>query len=336
VDLELWMWLAFGGFVAAMLLVDLLAFGRRAEPIPLRRSVAWSLGWALLGLAFAAFLWLWQGREPAGEYLAGFLIEKSLSIDNLFVFALIFAYFGVPPAFQRRALFWGIVGAILLRGVFILAGAALLDAFHYTIYLFGAFLVVTGIRFARHRTVEIHPERNPLLKLIRRFVPVSDTYQEDRFLVREPGGIVATPMLAALALIAAFDVVFAVDSIPAIFAVTRDTFIVYAANAFSLLGLAALYFVLADMIERFRYLNLGLAAILVFVGLKMTLADVYEIPVPVSLAVIVVALAAAAAFSIARPLPPTRAPANAAAAPPERQAARRETVPEPAPTEGRP
>jgi tellurite resistance protein TerC len=319
-----------------MLLVDLLAFGRRGEPVPLRRSVAWSLGWALLGLAFAAFLWLWQGREPAGEYLAGFLIEKSLSIDNLFVFALIFAYFGVPPAFQRRALFWGIVGAIVLRGVFILAGAALLDAFHYTIYLFGAFLVVTGIRFARHRTVEIHPERNPLLKLIRRIMPMSNTYQEDRFLVRERGRIVATPMLAALALIAAFDVVFAVDSIPAIFAVTRETFIVYAANAFSLLGLAALYFVLADMIERFRYLNLGLAAILVFVGLKMTLADVYEIPVPVSLAVIVVALAAAAAFSIARPLPPTRAPADAAAAPPSDRRHARETVPKPAPTEGRP
>jgi tellurite resistance protein TerC len=335
-DLELWMWFAFAGFVGFMLLVDLLAFGRRGEPIPLRRSVVWSIGWTLLGLAFAAFLWVWQGREPAGEYLAGFLIEKSLSIDNLFVFALIFAYFAVPPAFQRRALFWGIVGAIVLRGIFILAGAALLDAFHYTIYVFGAFLVVTGIRFARHRTVEIHPERNPLLKLIRRFVPMSSSYYEDRLLARERGGLVATPMLAALALIAAFDVVFAVDSIPAIFAVTRDTFIVYAANAFSLLGLAALYFVLADMIERFRYLNLGLAAILVFVGLKMTLADVYEIPVYVSLAVIVVALATAAAFSIARPLPPTPLPADAAAAHPNQRTARRQTAREPAPTEGRP
>jgi tellurite resistance protein TerC len=335
-DLELWMWVAFAGFVAAMLLVDLLAFGRRGEPIPLRRSVVWSIGWTLLGLVFAAFLWVWQGREPAGEYLAGFLIEKSLSIDNLFVFALIFAYFAVPPAFQRRALFWGIVGAIVLRGVFILAGAALLDAFHYTIYVFGAFLVVTGIRFARHRTVEIHPERNPLLKLIRRFLPMTSAYDEDRLLVRERGGFVATPMLAALALIAAFDVVFAVDSIPAIFAVTRDTFIVYAANAFSLLGLAALYFVLADMIERFRYLNLGLAAILVFVGLKMTLADVYEIPVHVSLAVIVVALATAAAFSIARPLPRTGPPADAATAHPDHRTTRRPPGRKPAPTEGRP
>jgi len=332
VELELWMWVAFAGFVAAMLIVDLLAFGRRGERVPMRRSVAWSVAWTLLGFAFAGFLWLWQGREPAGEYLAGFLIEKSLSIDNLFVFALIFAYFGVPPAFQRRALFWGIVGAILLRAVFILAGAALLDAFHYTIYVFGAFLVVTGIRLARHRNVEIHPERNPVLKLIRRVLPMTAAYHEDKLVAREHGRLVATPMLAALALIATFDVVFAVDSIPAIFAVTRDTFIVYAANAFSLLGLAALYFVLAGMIERFRYLNLGLAAVLVFVGLKMTLADVYEIPVHLSLAVIVVALAAAVGVSIVRPSPRTRPSPKASL--PEPRATR--AGGKPAPTEGRP
>jgi tellurite resistance protein TerC len=326
VDLELWMWVAFAGFVAAMLLVDLLAFGRRQERIRLRRAVGWSIGWTLLGLSFAAFLWLWRGRQLAGEYLAGFLIEKSLSIDNLFVFALIFASLGVPTALQRRALFWGIVGAILLRAIFILAGAALLDAFHYTIYVFGGFLVVTGIRFARHQTVEIHPERNPLLKLMQRVLPMSSTYQEDRFLVRERRRLVATPMLAALALIAAFDVIFAVDSIPAIFAVTRETFIVYAANAFSLLGLGALYFVLADMIERFRYLNLGLAAVLVFVGLKMTLADVYEIPVVLSLVFIVAALAAAVATSLARPAPSTPRPTDAAHAHLDPQAVRRQTA----------
>jgi tellurite resistance protein TerC len=336
VDLEHWMWVAFAGFVAAMLLLDLLAFGRRGEPIPLRRAVGWSIGWTLLGLAFAVFVWLWQGRQFAGEYLAGFLIEKSLSIDNLFVFALVFAYFGVPTALQRRALFWGIVGAIILRGLFILAGAALLDAFHYTIYLFGGFLVVTGIRFARHRTVEIHPEKNPLLKLMQRVLPMSNTYRQDRFLVRERGRLVTTPMLAALALIAAFDVVFAVDSIPAIFAVTRDTFIVYAANAFSLLGLAALYFVLAGMIERFRFLNLGLAAVLVFVGLKMTLADLYEIPVVISLVFIVAALAAAVTVSLARPVPPTPCPTNAPGAHRDPQAVRRARARKPAPTEGRP
>jgi tellurite resistance protein TerC len=286
-----------------MLLVDLWAFGRRSEEIPFRRAVAWSVGWTLLGVAFAGFVWVWQGQELAGEYLAGFMIEKSLSIDNLFVFALIFSYFAVPALYQRRVIFWGIVGAIVLRGIFILAGAALLDAFHYTIYVFGAFLVLTGIRMARHANVEIHPERNPVLRLVGRILPTTAEYHGDRFTIREGGKRVATPLVLALALVATFDVVFAVDSIPAIFAVTRETFIVYAANAFSLLGLAALYFVLAGMIGKFRYLNLGLATVLVFVGLKMTLADFVHVPVYISLAVIVGVLAAAIGASLLRPLP---------------------------------
>jgi tellurite resistance protein TerC len=296
------MWAAFGAFVVALLLVDLVVFGGRAEQIPLRRAVAWSIGWTLLGLVFAAFLWAWQGSTPAEEYLAGFLIEKSLSIDNLFVFSLIFAYFAVPAAFQRRVVFWGIVGAIVLRGLFILAGAALLDAFHYTIYVFGAFLVLTGIRMARKQETEIHPERNPALRLLGFVVPLSQDYRGDRFLVRERGRWIATPLLAAFVLVTTFDVVFAVDSIPAVFAVTRDTFVVYAANAFSLLGLSALYFVLAGIVDRFRYLQLGLAIVLVFVGLKMTLSDLYTIPVYLSLAVIVGVLAAAIVVSLLRPL----------------------------------
>jgi tellurite resistance protein TerC len=294
-------WAAFGVLVAALLSIDLLAFGRRGEEVPLRRAAAWSVGWTLLGLGFGGLLWLWQDEKIAGEYLAGFVIEKSLSIDNLFVFALIFTYFAVPPAYQRRAIFWGIVGAIVLRAVFILAGAALLDAFHYTIYLFGAFLVFTGMRMARHRQAEIHPERNPLLRLSARVLPLTTLYHGDRLTVRDNGRRVATPMLAALASVATFDVVFAVDSIPAIFAVTRETFLVFAANAFSLLGLSALYFLLAGMIERFRYLNVGLAVVLVFVGAKMMLADVYEIPVYASLGVIVATLAAAVAASWRRP-----------------------------------
>lgn len=302
--LELWMWGAFGAFVVAMLLVDLAAFGRRGEEIPFRRAVGWSIGWTLLGLAFSGLLWVWQGPRFAEEYLAGFLIEKSLSIDNLFVFALIFAYFAVPPASQRRVVFWGIIGAIILRGIFIAAGAALLDAFHFTIYIFGVFLVVTGIRMARHSGVEIHPERNPVLRLMRRLVPMTTEYHGDRLTVRQNGRRAATPILAALILVASFDVVFAVDSIPAIFAVTRETFIVYAANAFSLLGLAALYFVLAGMMGRFRYLNVGLAAVLVFVGTKMVLADVLKIPVYVSLGVIVATLAVAVVASLLRPLEP--------------------------------
>jgi tellurite resistance protein TerC len=302
-ELSIWVWAAFGVFVVAMLALDLLAFGRRGEAIPFRRALVWSAGWTALGLAFALLLAAWQGRQPAEEYLAGFLIEKSLSVDNLFVFALIFAYFGVPARYQRRVIFWGIVGAVVLRGVFILAGAALLDAFHYTVYVFGVFLVLTGIRMARHSEVEIHPEANPALKLVRRIVPLTTTYAEDRFFVRdERGRRIGTPLLAALVLVAAFDLVFAVDSIPAIFAVTRDVFIVYAANAFSLLGLASLYFLLVGMMGRFRYLNQGLAAILVFVGAKMTLSDVYELPVPVSLAVVVLVLAVAVGASLLRPL----------------------------------
>jgi len=306
-DVPFWVWLAFGLLVVGLLALDLLAFGRRKETIPFRRAVVWSIAWTAVGLGFAGVLWAWQGSDPAGEYLAGFLIEKSLSIDNLFVFALIFGYFAVPAAYQRRVIYWGIVGAIVLRALFILAGAALLDAFHFTIYVFGAFLVLTGLRMARHRTVEIHPERNVLLRLFRRVVPLTNEYHGDRLVVRKRGGLTATPLLAALVLVAAFDVVFAVDSIPAIFAITRDTFIVYAANAFSLLGLAALYFVLAGMIERFRYLNLGLAAVLVFVGAKMLLADVYAIPVYASLAVIVLTLAAAVLGSLLHPRPPRQA-----------------------------
>jgi tellurite resistance protein TerC len=292
------MWAAFALGVVALLLVDLFAFAGRGEEVPFRRAVGWSIGWTAVGVGFGGLLWAWQGRGPAEEYLAGFLIEKSLSIDNLFVFALIFGFFAVPAAYQRRVIFWGIVGAIVLRALFILAGAALLDAFHLTVYVFGGFLILTGIRMARHREVEIHPERNPVLRLLGRVLPLTTAYHGDRLTAREGGRRVATPLAAALILVATFDVVFAVDSIPAIFAVTRETFVVYAANAFSLLGLSALYFVLAGMIGRFRYLNVGLAAVLVFVGAKMTLADVVHVPVYGSLAVILAALGAAVGASL--------------------------------------
>jgi tellurite resistance protein TerC len=302
-SLDWWMWGAFGAFVVAMLLVDLFGFGRGADTISFRRAVYWSVGWTVLGLLFGGFMWVWQGGEFAGQYFSGFLIEKSLSVDNLFVFALILSYFSVPPAHQRRVIFWGIVGAIVLRGIFIAAGAALLDAFHFTIYVFGAFLIVTGLRMARHSDIEIHPENNPVLKLLGRIVPLTTTYHGDRMFARENGRRYGTPILAAFILVATFDVVFAVDSIPAIFAVTRETFIVYAANAFSLLGLASLYFVLAGLMGKFRYLNLGLAVVLVFVGVKMLLADVYHLNEVVSLTVIVVTLGAAVLASLLHPLP---------------------------------
>ena len=302
-DLQWWAWAAFGALVVVLLVVDYLVAGRGSSTISFRRAVVWSVVWTMLGLGFGLFLWAWQGRTAMEEYVAGFLIEKSLSIDNLFVFALIFGYFAVPAASQRRVLFWGIAGAIVLRGVFIAAGAVLLDTFHYTIYVFGAILIVTGIRMARHQTAEIHPERNPALKLLGRVIPLTTEYHGDRLTIREGARRFGTPLLAALVLVATFDVVFAVDSIPAIFAVTREPFVVYAANAFSLLGLAALYFVLANMLGRFRYLNVGLAVVLVFVGVKMTISDFYKIPIAVSLGVIVLTLALAVVASLLRPLP---------------------------------
>jgi tellurite resistance protein TerC len=320
VDIDVWMWAAFGVFVVAMLAVDFVAFGAQDKEVPFRRAVVWSVGWTALGLAFAPFLLIWQGSTPAVEYLTGFLIEKSLSVDNLFVFALILGYFAVPPVLQRRAVFWGIVGAVVLRGIFIAAGATLLNTFHYTVYVFGVFLVLTGIRMVRSPELEIHPERNPGLLLLQRFLPVATRYDGNRLTLKERGRRYATPLLAALGLIAAFDLVFAVDSIPAIFAVTDETFIVYAANAFSLLGLGALYFVLAGMLGRFHYLPYGLAAILVFIGLKMVLEDVVHVSSLVSLIVVVGVLAIAVVLSLIRPAPegteeahPPSAPADDAA-----------------------
>ena len=271
---DLWIWAIFLAGVAALLVFDLLAFGK--GEIPVRRALAWSIGWTVLGLGFTGVLLAWRGSDVAASYLAGFVVEKSLSLDNLFVFALLFGALAVPLAERRRILLAGIAGAIVLRGVFIFAGAALLDAFHWTIYVLGAFLVVTGVRMAFHRQDEGSLEHSRLRRSVERVLP---------------------PTAAAFALVIVFDVVFALDSIPAIFAITRDTFVVFAANAFSLLGLQALYFVLADAIGRFRYLNVGLAAVLVFVGAKMAAADVVHLPVWLSLLVIVALLGSAVAAS---------------------------------------
>jgi tellurite resistance protein TerC len=296
------MWGAFGALVVALLLVDFVAFGRRVREPSLRNAVGWSIGWTLLGVAFAGVLWAWVGRTTAEEYLAGFLIEKSLSIDNLFVFALIFAYFAVPKQHQRRVLFWGIVGAIVLRGIFIATGAALLDAFHLTIYVFGAFLVLTGIRMARHSNVEIHPERNPALRLLNRVMPLTMRYHGNRLTAREAGRRVATPMLAALVLVAAFDVVFAVDSIPAIFAITTNTFIVYTSNVFAILGLRSMYFLLAGVVEKFRFLRIGLAIVLTFIGIKMLIVAIgYHIPIWFSLIFVAVVLLGSVGASLLIP-----------------------------------
>jgi tellurite resistance protein TerC len=286
-------WLLFGAAVVAMLAVDLVVAGRSAGRVPSMRAAAWwSVGWTVVALAFTAVMLAWRGGEAASEYLTGFVLERSLSLDNLFVFAMLFSYLAVPALAQRKVLFYGIVGAIVLRLIFILAGGALLDAVHWSIYLFGALLIATGVRMALHGDEEIHPDRNPVLRLLRRTVPSTPDYHGDRVVVHLGGRRVATPLLAALVLVATFDVVFAVDSIPAIFAVTRDTFTVFAANAFSLLGLASLYFLLEGMRDRFRHLNKGLAVVLVFIGVKMLITDLWHVPTELSLAVIVVALTA--------------------------------------------
>ncbi|MEU8276743.1 TerC family protein [Microbispora bryophytorum] len=280
--------------ILAMLAVDLFAH-RRAHVVGVREALAWSGVWIALGLSFGVVVWLVWGPEAGGEYLAGYLIEKSLAVDNVFVIALLFSFFAVPRELQHRVLFFGVLGALVFRAAFIGAGAVLIDRFHWILYIFGAFLLYTGVKMARHSAIEVHPDRNPVLRAMRRLIPVTGSYQGQRFLVRQdvdgqdgrPGRRwAATPLLAVLVAVETSDIVFAVDSIPAIFAVTSEPFLVFTSNAFAILGLRAMYFLLAGAMHRFGYLRYGLAAILVFVGAKMLLADVYKIPVWLSLAVI--------------------------------------------------
>jgi tellurite resistance protein TerC len=292
----------FVGLIALFLALDLFVFHRQAHVVSMREAAISTAFWVVLGLSFGGLVWAWQGPTAAGEYLAGYLIEKSLSVDNVFVFALLFTSFGVSAAYQHRVLFWGVVGAIVLRAVFIAAGAALLESFGWIIYLFGGLLVLTGLKMAFRRHDQVHPEHNPLLRLVRRVVPVMSEYRGQRFFVREGGRLLATPLLAVLVAVETTDVVFAVDSIPAIFAITRDPFLVLTSNVFAILGLRALYFLLAGLIHRFVYLKYGLAAILVFVGAKMLLSDVYHLPIWLSLGVI----AALVAVSVLASLRATR------------------------------
>ena len=290
-------WAVLGVVVVAMLAVDLLLFARDHSP-SLRESAGWSVIWLAVALVFGAVLWLWHGGDVSGQYYAGYLLERSLSLDNVFVFAVILAYFAVPPRVQPKVLSWAIMLALALRLVFILLGAALLDAFHVTFYAFGALLLYTAWKLARHRDREVDPERNPALRLIRRRVPMTAGYSGDRLLVHDAGRRMATPLFAVFVVVATTDVVFAIDSIPAIFAVTQAPLIVFAANAFAMLGMRALYFLLVGMMDRFVYLSHGLALILAFIGAKMLLIDVWHPPIWVSLAVVVGVLAGAAALSL--------------------------------------
>ena len=295
-----WLWITFNLAVVVLLALDLFVFHREAHEVRKREAAIWSVIWIALALVFAAGVYVFGGRELALAFLAGYIIEKSLSIDNIFVFVLIFGFFQVPPRYQHRVLFWGILGALVMRGAMIAAGAYLLAHFHWVLYIFGAFLVVTGVRIATQKEHAVHPESNPVLRLLRCAMPVTSAYHGQAFFVRTPGTggrVAATPLFVVLALVETTDLVFALDSIPAVFAVTREPFIVYTSNVFAILGLRALYFVVAGLIRQLRYLQVGLAVVLIFVGVKMLAADVYDVPIGVSLATIVGVLGASALAS---------------------------------------
>jgi tellurite resistance protein TerC len=302
---QLWLWIGFNAFVLAMLAVDLLVFHKEAHEVRAREAAAWSLVWIVLALAFGGGVYRFMGRDAGLEYFTGYLIEKALSVDNIFVFVLIFSSFHVLARYQHRVLFWGILGALLMRGAMIGAGAYLIQQFHWIIYVFGAFLVFTGIRTAMHVEHDFDSESSLPIRLIRRLIPVTNAYHGQRFFVREQGHrrsrLMATPLFVVLALVETTDLIFAVDSIPAIFAVTQEPFIVYSSNVFAILGLRALYFLLADVIDRFHYLKAGLSTVLVFVGLKMLATDVYKVPVGISLGVIALVLGVSIAASWFRP-----------------------------------
>jgi tellurite resistance protein TerC len=293
-----WQWAAFVALIAVLLLADLLLVHRRPHVISGREAAIESAIWIAIGLSFTlVFLW-WHGGAAAGEYLAGYLIEKSLSVDNVFVWAVIFSYFRVPREYQFRVLFWGIFGALVLRAIFIFAGVALIETFSWVLYVFGVFLIYTAWKIARHDEAQVDPDHSLALRAVRRLVPSTNEYDGQKIFTRRNARRVATPLFAVLVMVETTDVVFAVDSIPAILGVAREEFIVFSSNAFAILGLRALYFLLADMAGRFRYLNVGLGVILAFVGVKMLLADVYHFPIFASLGVIAVVLTVAIVASL--------------------------------------
>ena len=304
------LFVAFNIGVLAVLAIDLGVFNRKAHAPSVKEAAAWSTVWISLSLMFAGVIYSQMGSQAALEFVTGYLIEYSLSIDNIFVILLIFSYFRIPDKYQHRVLFWGILGALVMRGAMIAAGAFLIERFHWIIYVFGAFLVFTGIRMAMHDDSDIEPEANPVLKLVRRLLPVTHDYRGQKFFVKEPptvgmpATLMATPLFVVLVLVETTDLIFAVDSIPAIFAVTRDPFLVYTSNVCAILGLRSLYFLLAGFIHKFHFLKLGLAAVLTFVGVKMLLGAVYHIPIQASLLIIAAILTTAVVASMMFPKDP--------------------------------
>ena len=298
----LWLWIGFNVFVLAMLALDLGVFHRKAHVVTFRESMTWTAVWIALAMLFNLGLWHYAGPTKALEFFTGYVIEKSLSVDNVFVFALLFTYFAVPKIYQHKVLFWGIIGALIMRATMIGLGAVLITKFSWILYVFGAFLIITGIKMVFKKDEEIHPERNPVVRWFKRIMPVTQDFRGERFFIRENGVLMATPLFVVLLLVEVSDLIFAVDSIPAIFAVTKDPFIVYTSNVFAILGLRSLYFALAGVMDKFHYLKIGLGVVLSFVGVKMLLAHTpWKIDTAVSLGVIVSVLGASMVISLMRP-----------------------------------
>ena len=302
------LWFVFAAVVLAMLALDLGVFHRRAHAIGFREALAWSAAWFTLAVVFAGIVYHWRGPDQGFAFFAGYLIEWSLSADNVFVFLMIFTYFRVPAQYQHRVLFWGIVGAVVMRAILVTAGVVLINRVHAIVYVFGAFLIITGLRMAFAGDVEIHPEKNPVLKLVRRLVPITKRYYGGRFFLRRMGRTFGTPLLVVLTVVESTDVVFAVDSVPAVLAITTDPFIVYSSNVFAILGLRALYFVLAGFMQMFHYLKYGLSLILVFVGAKMVVSQWVHIPTSIALGTVATILLVSIVVSLFAPPRPGGSP----------------------------
>jgi tellurite resistance protein TerC len=302
------LWTIFTIFVVGMLALDLGVFSRKPHEVRFKEAMSWSIVWVVLSLLFNGWIYMRFGSQKGLEFLTGYVIEKALSVDNIFVFVVLFAAFAVPKMYEHRVLFWGVIGAIVLRAIFIALGATLIARFHWIMYVFGAILIITGIRLLMQGDHEPHPERNPMFRMARKFIPAVPEYHGKSFFVKLSGKWFATPLFLVLVAIEATDVVFAVDSIPAIFAITEDPFLVYTSNIFAILGLRAMYFLLAGVIEKFHLLKVGLALVLLFVGAKMVIAEWYKVPIGVSLGVIAVVLAGSVAASMIWPKRVSSAP----------------------------
>jgi tellurite resistance protein TerC len=284
---SIWFWIGFNAIIIVMLALDLGVFNRKMHKVPVKEAVIWTTVWIVLAMIFMGIIYVDMGRTKALEFLTGYVIEYSLSVDNIFVFILIFSYFAVNEKYQHKVLFWGILGALVMRGIFIFAGVALITRFHWIIYIFGGFLIITGIRMLFSGEEKIDPEKNPVVRFFRKFLPVTESMHEERFFVRKGMKLYATPLFLVLLIIETSDLIFAVDSIPAILAITTDRFIVFTSNIFAILGLRSLYFAISGVMEYFRFLKVGLAFILTFVGLKMCTSGIVDIPIVTSLLVIV-------------------------------------------------